>query len=256
MYGAIIGDLAGSVYEYDQIKKVKSVKMNNVIEDNAFFSDDTVLTIAIMDAIQNNKDYNYYLRKYIEEYKDYLPNFNPYFNTLFSPNLIKWSENNYVGLSKGNGAMMRISPVGYLFDTEKEVIENAKYATMVSHNSEEAISSATTIALVIYYLRKGLTKEEVFKKLNLEKKYIPFSKFNYTCSETMNNCLYAFYMSYSFEDAIRRTLLMGGDTDTNAAIVGSMAEAIYKIDEELIKKANDKLPKEFVKKLAINNKNI
>ena len=163
MYGAIVGDLAGSIYEFDQLKKVHRVQMNNLIEDNAFYSDDTILTIAILDAILNNKDYDYYLRKYIQEYSKYKPDFNPYFKTSFSPNLIKWSKSNVIGTSHGNGAMMRISPVGYMFDSEKEVIENARFATIPSHNSNEAIDSATMVALIIYYSRKGYTKDEILE---------------------------------------------------------------------------------------------
>ena len=249
MYGAIIGDLAGSVYEYDQTKKIHEIKMNKIIEDNAFYSDDTILTIAIMDAILNDKDYDSYLRKYIKKYQNYKPSFTPYFKSAFSPNLIKWSQSNQIGNSHGNGAMMRISPVGYLIDSEKEVIENAKLATIPSHNSEEAISSATTIALIIFYLRKGYEIEDILKQLNRKTEYIPFQKFNTTCEETIGNCLYILKNSHSFEDAIRKTLKMGGDTDTNCAIVGSMAEAQFGIEKELIEKANSKLPKEFVKVL-------
>lgn len=250
MYGAIVGDLAGSIYEFNQLKKIQSIKMNNLIEDNAFYSDDTILTIATLDAILNSKDYNYYLRKYIQEYSEYKPDFNPYFKSSFSPNLVKWSQSNVIGTSHGNGAMMRISPVGYMFDSEKEVIENARLATISSHNSKEAIDSATMVALIIYYSRKGYTKDEIFRMMNIDIKYIPFTKFNMTCEETIVNCLYVLYNSNSFENAIRKTLLMGGDTDTNCAIVGSMAEAIYGIDSELIKKVNEKIPQKFVKILS------
>ena len=149
--------------------------------------------------------------------------------------------------SIGNGAMMRISPVGYLFDTEEDVIKNAKLATMSSHNSKEAIDSAITIALMIFLFRKGLTKEEVYKELNLDVKYIPFVKFNMTCSETIGNCLYALYNSTSFEDAIRRVLAMGGDTDTNACIVGSVAEAIYGMTKEEKELAENDLPLKYIK---------
>ena len=116
-----------------------------------------------MDAITNNKDYKETLINYILEYEDYKPNFTPYFKTSFSPNTIKWAKGIRNSNSIGNGAMMRISPVGYLFNTEKEIIDNALYVTEISHNSQEAISSATIIALMIYYFRKGLRKEEVFK---------------------------------------------------------------------------------------------
>ena len=114
--------------------------------------------------------------------------------------------------SIGNGAMMIISPVGYLFDKEKDVVKNAELVTIPSHNSKEAIESATIITLMIYYFRNGLSKEEVFCKLNLLIKYKPFEKFNTTCKEILNNCLYVLYNSNSFEDAIRKTLLMGGDS--------------------------------------------
>lgn len=249
MYGAIIGDLAGSIYEYEQTKKIKNIIVNKLIEDNSFYSDDTILTIAILDAIIHDKDYNKYLRYYIDKYKDYKPNFNPYFKSAFSPNLIKWSKENSIGTSCGNGAMMRISPVGYMFDNEKDVIENVKLAILPSHNSKEAIECATIITLIIFYLRKGYSKEEIFKKLNLNIEYKPFTKFNTTCYETIGNCLYVLYNSSNFEDAIKKAIYMGGDTDTNAAIVGSMAESLYGIDNLLIEKANKKLPNEFKKVL-------
>lgn len=250
MYGAIIGDLAGSIYEYNQLKNIHSIKMNNIIENNSFYSNDTILTIAVLDAIMNDRDYDYYLRKYIEEYKSYKPNFIPYFNSSFSPNLIKWSKSNEIGTSHGNGAMMKISPVGFMFDNEKDVIENARLATIPSHNSKEAIESATLVARIIYYFRNGYTKEEIYNKLNIDIKYIPFTKFNTTCEATIDNCLYVLYNSNSFEDAIYKTLLMGGDTDTNAAIVGSMAEVLYGIDNSLIEKVNSKIPDKFVKILS------
>ena len=88
---------------------------------------------------------------------------------------------------------------------------------------------------------------DVYKKLNIDVKYVPFEKFNTTCKETLGNCLYALYNSTSFEDAIAKTIMMGGDTDTNACIVGSMAEALYGVDSYLIDAANEKIPKEFVK---------
>ncbi|MBQ3021616.1 MAG: ADP-ribosylglycohydrolase family protein [Bacilli bacterium] len=250
MYGAIIGDLAGSIYEFEQTKSIKSICINNIIEGDSFFSDDTILTIAILDAVLNDRDYDKYLRYYIKKYSTYKPNCNPYFKTTFSPNLIKWSESEEIGNSLGNGAMMRISPIGYMFDNEEDVIKNAKLATMPSHNSIESIDAATTIALIIFYLRKGLDKEEILKKLNLKLNYTPFKKFNTTCNETIDNCLYIFFNSNSFLDAIKKTILLGGDTDTNACIVGSMAEAAYGIDKELIELANNKIPIEFKKILC------
>lgn len=102
---------------------------------------------------------------------------------------------------------------------------------------------------MIFYFRKGLSKEEVYKKLNIKVEYKPFHKFNTTCYETLNNCLYVLYHSDSFQSSIANMLLLGGDTDTNATIIGSLAEAIYGIDESLKNKAEEKLLEEFVKGL-------
>ena len=247
MLGAIYGDKAGSIYEYKQIKSIKSIYAEKLITEQSFYSDDTIETIAIIDAIINNKDYGETLKEYILENENYRPKFSPYFKTSFSPNTIKWANGTGKSDSIGNGAMMRISPVGYLFDKENEIIENAKLVTIPSHNSQEAIECATTIALMIYYFRNGLSKEEVYKKLKLNIKYIPFTKFNTTCRETINNCLYAIYHSNSFEDSIRKVLLMGGDTDTNACIVGSVTEAIYGMTEEQRILAQKNLPVKYTK---------
>lgn len=250
MYGAIIGDLAGSIYEYDQIKKIKPVQVNEIINENSFYSDDTILTIAIIDAILNNRCYEKYLKLYIKKYSSYKPKFHPYFNTSFSPGILKWSNSNYVGTSIGNGAMMRISPIGYLFNTEEEVIENSYLATLPSHNSKQAIDMATKVALIIYYVRKGLSLEEIYIKLHIKAEYVPFLKFNTTCDETIGNCLYVLYNSTGFEDAIRKIISLGGDTDTNACIVGSIAEALYGIDNNLINQLNNKIPEDFKKILS------
>ena len=176
MLGAIYGDKSGSIYEYAQIKTIKPIEAEELIQKDSFYSDDTIETIAIMDAILNHKDYGDTLKEYILANENYRPNFEPYFKSSFSPNTLKWAKGLGISNSIGNGAMMRISPVGYLFDIEEDVIENAKLATIPSHNSKEAIDSATIIALMIFYFRKGLTKEAVFDKLNLSVKYEPFLK--------------------------------------------------------------------------------
>lgn len=245
MLGAIYGDKAGSIYEYNQLKEIKAINPDKLITSSSFYSDDTILTVAIIDAIINCKDYERVLRDYVLKYENYKPNYAPYFKTAFSPGTIKWAKKMKVANSVGNGAMMRISPVGYLFDNIHDVVENARLATIPSHNSKEAIDSATIIALLIYYFRKGLTKEEAFKRLDLQIKYEPFLKFNTTCYETLGNCLYAIYNSVSFQDAIRKTLLMGGDTDTNACIVASVAEAMYGMSLEEKRDSLNNLPIEF-----------
>ena len=251
MYGAIIGDLAGSIYEYSQLKSISNINADKIITEASFYSDDTILTIAILDAILNKGNYEEYLKKYIKKYANYKPDFTPYFKTPFSKGLIDWSNSSIVGTSTGNGAMMRISPVGYLFNTEESVIKNAQLATIPSHNSKEAVAAATIVALMIFYFRNGLSRDEVYQRLNIKIEYHPFKKFNTTCHETIGNCLYALYNSKSFEDAIRKTISMGGDTYTNACIVGSIAESMYPISPALISEAESKLPKEFVKILRM-----
>lgn len=246
MLGAIIGDLAGSIYEFEQVKKYKSIKINNIIEDDAFISDDTILTIAIADAIINNKSYEEKLKEYAIKYGDKIPTGVKYFQTMFSPGFTKWANSDVQGYSAGNGAMMRVSPVGYLFNTEEDVIKNAYLATIPSHNSEEAIMSARIIALIIFYARNGLKKQEIIDKLNLKIIKPQIDKFNYTCTDTIDICLYSLFNSKNFEESIRLAISFGGDTDTNACIVGSMAEALYGIPDEMKPKALSKLPNEFI----------
>jgi len=124
MWGAIIGDLVGSIYEYGQIKKISEIKLGeSLLNEKSFYSDDTILTIAILEAILNQNDYDVVLKKYVKNYLDYHPDFEPYFKSGFSPSFIKWAVGDEQGKSIGNGAMMRISPVGYLFDSEEEVIK-------------------------------------------------------------------------------------------------------------------------------------
>ena len=247
MWGAVIGDLAGSIYEYEQIKKIKTVQTKEIIPSNAFFSDDTILTVAIAEAFQTDKNYEEALKKYGKEYVNYKPKFNPYFKTSFSPGYIKWLNSNKQCTSVGNGAMMRISPIGFGSTSEKEVKENAKLATEPSHNSKEAIVYATLTALIIFYAKSGTKKGEILKKLNINLKYREFEKFNTTCSQTFDNCVYAAFSSNSFEESINKILKFGGDTDTNACITGSIAESLYGINPELVEQAKKYIPSEFIK---------
>lgn len=250
MYGAIIGDLAGSIYEYGQIKQVSPVQIDNVIEQESFVSDDSILTMAIADAILNKKDYGESLREWAKKYIDHLPDHEPYFKTIFSPGFTNWVLGDYQGSSSGNGAMMRVSPVGYLFDTEEDVIKNARLATIPSHNSEDAVIAATLVSLIIFHARNGMKKEDIIKKLGIEIREPQIEKFNFTCADTVDVCLYSLFNSNSFEESIRLAISFGGDTDTNACIVGSMAEAMYGIPEKLKEDMMPHLPLDFLSVLA------
>ena len=146
---------------------------------------------------------------------------------------------------------MRISPVGYLSNDLTDIMSNSYNATYPSHNSDEALYYANIISKVIYYSMRGLDKNNIKYLLGIKYEYKPFTKFNITCEETMNNCLYALFESNSFEEAVKKVISFGGDTDTNAAIVGSMAEAVYGIDNNLINLAKEKIPEDFTKKLSL-----
>jgi len=143
--------------------------------------------------------------------------------------------------------MMRISPVGFLFNTEEDVVTNSYLATIPSHNCEEAIKSAQIISLIIFYSRQGLSKQEIINKLNLKIKKPNIKNFNYTCADTIDLCLYSLFNANNFEESIKLAISFGGDTDTNACIVGSMAEAMFGISKELKNKALKKIPIEFKK---------
>lgn len=259
MWGSIIGDIAGSIYEYDQTKGVHPVEVDKIIDDNAFFSDDTILTVAVADAIVNGDDiYSKYIKQYGNEYRNYLPKFQPYFKTIFSPGFMKYLDGESDMKSEGNGALMRISPVGYLFNRPSEVASEAIWATGITHDNTVAKSDAMLVALLTYFFRQGCTKEQAIaeiKKLEnkgysfrpIDLKYKSFETFNKTCSETMDNVLYALFTSKDYEDAIRTVISFGGDTDTNACIVGGMAEALYGVPKDLVEQAKERVPKQFVK---------
>lgn len=249
MWGSIIGDLAGSVYEYSQIKEVTLVEVNELIKEDSFYSDDTILTVAVLDAILNDRDYFKYLKEYGKKFISYRPDVTPYFKTSFSPGFIKWLKGNDFGLSMGNGAMMRIAPVGFMFDDLETVREESEKVTSPSHNTSESIKCSQTVASIIYLARNGYSKEEIIDLLDLNISFKPFTKFNYTCGDTIGNCLYAVFSTDSFESALREVISYGGDTDTNACIVGGMAEAFYGVDQSLIDMAKEKIPKKFVKVL-------
>ena len=273
MYGAIIGDLAGSIYEYSEFKESLKKKVDlkrrleilykkELISDEAFYSDDTILTIAILESILEGISYSENLKKYGLLYKEQVPN-GDYFKYMFSEGFIKWCKSDEIGCSKGNGAMMRISPVGYLFNNEEQVIEESEKATTPSHNDGLSIMGAMIVSLMIYYARSGLNKKEIENKIkiwcNIDYNYDidelrKSNTFKYTSEETLPLVLYTIFNTSSFEEAIRVSISLGGDTDTVACIVGSIAEALYGVPEYLKERADEFLPEEF-KKILIKGYN-
>lgn len=261
MLGAVIGDLAGSIYEYDEFKskeknidkRMEILNKDNLIEKNSFYSDDTILTIAVLDAILEGKDYETVLREYGLKYYQDVPNTKAnHFKYMFSPEFIKWCRGKSEGKSMGNGALMRVSPIGYLFNDLEKVLKESEKATIPSHDCSLAIVLAQSLNTLIYMGRRGSSKE------SMKPAFYPFKKsldkirltngFDSSCL-VFDNCLAAFFESSSFEDAIRKAISLGGDTDTVGAITGSIAEAYYGVPLELKDQALEKLPNDFVLKL-------
>ena len=254
MLGAIIGDVAGSYYEVLEIEERKNNKKNRTYEertkildeniplftDKCSATDDSILTCAIYDAIENgSKNYEKYLKEY--GLREVNLGMDIYGRSRFGSGFVDWLNNKKEGNSFGNGSAMRISPVGFLFDTLEEVKEESKKATIPSHNHEDSIKASEAVAVSIFLLRKGMSKEEVIKYIKdnyysldydletLQRTYTFSSK----ASNSVPQALYIFSVSNDFEDSIRKAISIGGDTDTIAAIVGSLSESYYGIPENL-----------------------
>lgn len=268
MYGAIIGDIVGSIYEYEEFlnsskntinlaKRLEILKKESLINEENFYSDDTILTVAILDSILNEVEYETKLKEYGLKYGREKLNKDNYFDYMFSPNFIKWCKGEKEGKSNGNGCLMRIAAVGFLYNSLSEVEENAELATIPSHNNENAIRAAKVVSTVIYLAKMGHLKNEIIEYL--KEKYAIKLEYNlealqrsYIFDMTVNVleiCLYIVFTSENYEMAIRNAISIGGDTDTIACIVGSMAEALYGVPKALIDEAKSKLPKEFIKLL-------
>ena len=265
MYGAIIGDVSGSYLEILEITELRNKSQRSyeerikildkevpLFDNNCSCTDDSILTVAIADAIINNRDYEEVLREYGErELNDWEIKGG---RSRFGHGFVEWLKHEKEGYSLGNGCAMRISPVGYLFNSEEEVLEEARKATIPSHNHPESIKGAQEVAMTIFLARNGYSKEQI--KKYLENKFE--MNFNYDIEELRHNykfsgtimkttpmALFCFFESNSFEDAIRKTLSIGGDTDTLACIVGSISEAYYGIDLELINEVQKYIPEYF-----------
>lgn len=263
MLGAIIGDLAGFIYEYDEFKskeinldrRLEVLYKSNLIDEDSFYSDDTILTIAILEAILDGKSYGDVLRSYgLKYYLDEPDTRANHFKYMFSPNFIKWCKGDSKGESMGNGALMRVSPVGYLYDDLFLVLKESLKATIPSHNSYLSVVSAQTLNTLIYMGRYGYSKSEIKDNFYPVKKSLDeirlTNQFDSSCL-VLDKCIMAFFESESFEDVVRMAVSLGGDTDTIGAITGSLAEAYYEIPNDLKEKALAKLPDDFVLKLEL-----
>lgn len=279
MLGAIIGDLIGSVYEYpefqDMVNKTVNIERRlsvfeqtpeELLNPECFFSDDTVLTVAIADSIVNNCSYEQKLREYGQRYQNLNKGRPNYFDGSFSANFMQWLNDCTNGHSYGNGAAMRVSPVGYLFEDLESVQIEAMKTALPSHNSKEAVNGAKALASTIMLARKGFDKTEIKSyvsntfeyNLDLDLETLQkTNRFNPTCKVTVPQAIFVFLESTGFEDAMKKSLSIGGDTDTIACMVGGIAEGYYGIPDVFVKDLVEyDIPEEFfeILDMAYNTK--
>lgn len=247
MVGAIVGDIIGSYYEYRPYKGEDFP----LFPEKSRFTDDTVMTLAvglgIMQAYQNEE----------ESREEIITNMQDmgrrYFKAGYGMRFVQWlqrrSRTPYN--SFGNGSAMRVSSIGWAYQTLEEVEKYAKISAEVTHNHPEGIKGAQATAAAIFMARQGKNKEEI--KDFIQKQYgydlsrtiaeiRPTYRFNETCQGSVPEAIICFLESNSFEDAVRKAVSLGGDSDTQAAIAGSIAEAYYLgVPEDILKIALTKL---------------
>jgi len=224
MYGAIAGDMVGSVYESHPIKK----KHFPLFSSGSCFTDDTVMTLGVAKAILEGMSYRDALWSLGRAYPGagYGQSFYLWLHTRDPKPYQSW----------GNGAAMRVSPIAYAFDTEEEVLWHALASAAVSHDHPEGIKGAQAIALAVYLARKGADKETLRREIsdrfgyNLTRtvdELRPGYVFDVSCQGSVPEAIIAFLDSITFEDAIRNAVSLGGDSDTLACMAGAVAEAFY-----------------------------
>ena len=241
MYGAIFGDIVGSVYEFNNIYK----KDFPLFSKGSVFTDDSVMTLAVAEALLSVADEDKDSATDIERFKSALVKAmksigRSYPASGYGTSFLCWlySDNSEPYGSYGNGSAMRVSPVAWCAGSLDEALALAKASAVVTHNHPEGIKGAEATAGAIYLARNGATMDEIkefvkgYYNINFTLDSIRFSYyFNETCQETVPQALEAFFESKSFEDAIRCAISIGGDSDTLAAITGSVAEAFYGVSK-------------------------
>lgn len=245
MLGAIAGDIIGSIFEFSNHKSEDFELFGRYTR----FTDDSVLTIATADAILNGKEYAEVYREWGRKYP------NAGYGARFSDWLRSDSMTAYG--SYGNGSAMRVSPVGFAYNSLEDVLREAERSAEVTHDHPEGVKGAQCVAAAIFLARTGAGKQEI--KEYSEKRFCydlsksldeirPNYGFDETCQGSVPQAIRAFLESSSWEDAVRKGISLGGDSDTIGCIVGGIAQAYYKgisrpVSEETLKKvSNDFLP--------------
>lgn len=225
MLGAIAGDIIGSRFEHAPIKTTDF----ELFTPESGFTDDTVLTVALADSIYNETDLKETLLQYFRRYP----------SAGYGQGFIQWAQSDSPEPynSWGNGAAMRVSPVGFAFDTLEEVLDRAAASAAVTHNHPEGIKGAQATATAVFLARTGHSKDAIQSAIESRFGYSldepldrirPRYRFDASCQGTVPPALRAFLESEDYEDAVRKAVSLGGDSDTLACITGGIAHAFYK----------------------------
>lgn len=236
MLGAIFGDIVGSIYEFNNIKTTRF----ELLDKHSTFTDDSILTIAVADwllqGVLTKDRLIFNLKNYVKKY----PNPKGVYGSRFRHWALDKDSKPYN--SWGNGSAMRVSAVGWAFDTLEETEKIAGLTAEITHNHPEGIKGAQATAAAIYMARTCSTKKQI--KEYIENKYNynlsrtcdeirPNYCFNESCAKTVPEAIIAFLDSSDFESAIRLAVSLGGDSDTLTCITGSIAEAFYGMEKNL-----------------------
>lgn len=242
MIGAIIGDIVGSRFEFDNLKS----KDFEMFDTECDFTDDSVMTLAVAKALQSYgaitdmEDFKKHLVKVMHEVGMRYPHCG------YGGRFYVWMMKNHTEPynSFGNGSAMRVSPVGWFATNLSECEELAKATAEVSHNHPEGIKGAVAVASLVFLARTRGRKDQMIEYAKRFYDYDFTGEFTLDsirddygfyeiCQKSVPQALEAFFESTSFEDAIRNAISIGGDSDTIAAITGSIAEAFYGADEDM-----------------------
>lgn len=256
MLGAIIGDIAGSTFECSPTNDYDF----ELFATGSGYTDDTICTIAVADAILKGEDYGVCIHEWCRKY----PNPIGAYGALFRQWV--WSDNPKPYGSYGNGAAMRVSPVAWAYNDRESILREASKAAECTHNHPEGIKGAQTIALAIHYAiklksQKGqIDPDEVEQIMRSCAEYAHYNidikreevidRFDETCQGTVPVALWIIRSSESFEDAIRKAVSLGVDADTMGAIVGSIAEPIWGVPMWMREKATTYLSDEMRKTIT------
>ncbi len=224
MLGAIAGDVIGSPYELRPIKRVDFP----LFGVSSRFTDDTVLTVALADSILSGDDFTDRIKAYTREYP----------NAGYSGQSFRWgmSDSRKPYNSFGNGAGMRVSPVGFAYNTLEKVLDEAKKSAEVTHNHPEGIKGARAVASAIFLARQDEDRRFIRRFIQEAFGYDlsrsigdirPTYEFDVTCQGSVPQAITAALESENFEDAVRKAVSLGGDSDTLACMAGGIAQALY-----------------------------